>query len=524
MRRPVIKRFAGVGKVDLVVVGSGLAGLAAAHEACASGARVMIVTAGEYGDGASRHAQGGIAIACDSDDVASHIADTFAAGRGLCYPAAVNGIIGEGPGTLGWLEEHGMRFDAGCAMEGGHSRARIRHRGGDRTGAHIMGAVSERLLRHPNTPRIASCHRVISLCSDGSRVTGVLMQRRADPVRVDAGAVILATGGLGRLYARSSNPAGARGEGVALGVFAGAVARDMEFVQFHPTVTADGTLLTEALRGAGARLVNAAGEYFMRRYEPEAGDLAPRDVVARAVRAERLAHGGVFLDVGNVEALEQRFPSLANWLVRSAECRSLRRIPIAPAAHYAVGGLKTDLRGHTTLDGLYAAGEVASTGLHGANRLASNSMLEALVMGRRAARAALDERPASGRSGYPVHTRGIPPESVEWLPGAMDAHAGVSRNAVGLGTVDNRLLSIWQSARYARGGAGVQEMLQSFAAYLVVHGALLRTESLGVHWRDDSSGGLDDAPYHLELSYAPNTRRESGDGPILHRTRRDDAR
>lgn len=515
--RPGIQRFARAGKADLVVVGSGLAGLAAAHEACAAGARVMIVTAGDYGDGASRHAQGGIAIARDADDVSSHIADTLDAGRGLCDTAAVHSIIGEGPQTLAWLEGHRLRFDPGCALEGGHSRARVRHRGGDCTGAHITGGVSERLLGHPNTPEIASWHRVVSLCRNGSRVTGVLMQGTAGPVIVDAGAVVLATGGLGRLYARSSNPAGACGEGVALGVLAGAVARDMEFVQFHPTVTADGTLLTEALRGAGARLVNAAGEYFMRRYEPEAGDLAPRDVVARAVRAETLAHGGVFLDVGRVGALEQRFPSLAAWLLRSAGGRTMRCIPVTPAAHYAVGGLKTDLWGRTTLDGLYAAGEVASTGLHGANRLASNSMLEALVMGRRAARAALDEWPATRRPGHPVRMRGIAPDLIGWLPGAMAADAGVSRNGVSLEGLDTRLLQAWRQAGYTRDGAGSRSMHHVLAARLVVRGALSRTESLGVHWRDDDVVDAGEAPNHMEVSLDPASRGEDGEALVCRK-------
>lgn len=517
--RPGIERFARVGKVDLVVVGSGLAGLAAAHEACAAGARVLVVTAGNYGDGASRHAQGGIAIACDTDDVVAHIADTLGAGRGLCDTAAVGSIIGEGSATLVWLEGHGVRFDAGCGMEGGHSRARVRHRGGDRTGAHITGAVSERLLGQPNAPEVASCHRVISLCHNGSRITGVLMQGTNHPVTVDAGAVILATGGLGRLYARSTNPAGACGEGVALGVLAGAVARDMEFVQFHPTVTADGTLLTEALRGAGARLVNAAGDYFMRRYEPEAGDLAPRDVVARAVRTETLAHGGVFLDLRSVAALEQRFPSLAAWLLRSARCRALRCIPISPAAHYAVGGLETDLEGRTTLDGLYAAGEVASTGLHGANRLASNSMLEALVMGRRAARATLHELPAIRRSGQPLRTRCVARDAVGWLPAAMDASAGVSRNGVSLDALEKRLVQVWSRTEYTRHGTGSRHVHQALAADLVVHGALLRTESLGVHWREDAVADAGEAPYHIEVTYDPGAQDENGRGALVCRKR-----
>lgn len=517
--RPGVWGTASRGKVDLLVAGSGLAGLAAAHEACSRGARVMVVTAAGYGDGASRHAQGGIAIPCDSDDVAAHVADTLEAGRGLCESAAVRGIVGEAPDALSWLERLGMRFDQGCALEGGHSRARVRHREGDRTGAHIMNAVGAALRRHPNSPEIVTGHRVIALCRDGQRVTGALLQGDSSPVPVRARAVLLATGGLGRLYARSSNPPGAVGEGIAIGVLAGAIARDMEFVQFHPTVTPGGILLTEALRGAGARLINGAGEYFMSRYEPESRDLAPRDVVARAVRRETIARGCVYLDIGQVDALERRFPSLAKYLARSSVGGCARYVPIMAAAHYGIGGLKTDLDGRTTLDGLYAAGEVASTGLHGANRLASNSMLEALVMGRRAARAALDESPASVRAGTAVATCALSRDQIGWIPQAMDMYAGVSRSGARLRALAERLSSLRRCAAGSRpDGAGPAAMHQALVAELIVRGALLREESRGVHWRADSAAGTGQAAYHLELSY-DSARQDKGHcGSIRHKT------
>lgn len=520
--RSGIGRYRVAASVDLLVVGSGLAGLSAAYEACSSGAKVMLVTAGAVGEGASRCAQGGIAIPRDADDVDSHVADTLEAGRGLCDADSVRSIIEEGPLALSWLQGHGMRFDNDCAREGGHSRARVRHREGDRTGAHIVNIVAAALLGHPNAPEVASGHRVVSLCRSGERVTGALVLGPSGAVVVNAGAVVLATGGLGRLYARSSNPAGASGEGVALGILAGAVARDMEFVQFHPTVSSDGVLLTEALRGAGARLVNSAGEYFMRRYEPRAGDLAPRDVVARAVRSEIMTHGAVFLDLGPVPDLDRRFPSLAHYLRTRPGHGPGRQVPVAPAAHYAVGGLKTDLDGRTTLAGLYAAGEVASTGLHGANRLASNSMLEALVMGRRSARATLSGLPAHAGLHRPMVIRGVSPDQAGWMPQAMEAHASVSRNGISLGVLEDRLRSLFSRAEPTLEEAALQTAHRVLVAHLVVLGALLRPESLGVHWREDTPAVAGSAVYHLELSRADGLD-DANRGRILHRVcRRED--
>lgn len=516
--REGVRRSVTSGRVDLLVAGSGLAGLAAAHEACARGARVMIVTAGRCGDGASRHAQGGMAIPCDSDDMASHVADTLEAGRGLCDAAAVRSIIGEAPNALSWLEGLGVRFDAGCAREGGHSRSRVRHRDGDRTGAHIMDAVGGSLARHSSRLQIVAGHRVIALCSDGQKVTGALLKGNARPFVLGAGAVIMATGGLGRLYARSSNPAGAFGEGVAIGVLAGAVARDMEFVQFHPTITPDGTLLTEALRGAGARLINATGEYFMSRYEPDLRDLAPRDVVARAVRCESTARGRVFLDIGCVQSLKQRFPSLSKYIARASAVGDMRFVPVTPAAHYGIGGLKTDLDGRTTLDGLYAAGEVASTGLHGANRLASNSMLEAVIMGRRAARAALSDLrtvPEAGRA-VPVHA--ISPEEVAWLPRAMERHAGLSRSGMMLRNLEERLFSLeTHPDQHPSHGGDSKSAHQVLVARLIVRGALLRTESCGVHWRDDAPTSGKSPAYHLEISCDSDGRDHRAGDTLVHK-------
>ncbi len=480
----------------MLIIGAGLAGLTAVCHATAAGARVMVVTKGVTGEGASQWAQGGVAVPCGADDVASHVRDTLTAGRGLCEPEAVQSIIGEGMSVAEWLRSLGMRFDAERAREGGHTRARILHREGDRTGAYIMQAVGRALSALPAIPVVLEGHRVLSLCMRAETVTGVWVQSPGgEPFQVDARAVILATGGLGRLYARSTNPQGACGEGVALALAAGAVVRDMEFIQFHPTALPDGSLVTEAVRGAGARLINAAGDYFMARYDP-AGDLAPRDVVARAVFRESVKAEPVRLDLRSVKHFAARFPGLVDRL-HGLGYRPLQEpIPVAPAAHYAIGGIKTDLDGRTTMHGLYAAGEVASTGLHGANRLASNSMLEALVMGRRAALGALEDRQAASGRGRPLPVSAVTQEAIAWLPGAMESAVGVMRDGATLVALEERLSRILKRAVEAV--HGVEFAQQAQVARLIVRGAQARAQSLGVHWRSDAASDTVLSPYHLD--------------------------
>ncbi len=501
------RRYDVVGQVDLLIIGSGLAGLAAAHEAAVAGAHTVVATMGSQGEGASARAQGGIAVPLDADDVPLHIEDTFEAGRGLCEPGAVASIIADAMTARDWLCELGMRFGSGHSREGGHSRARILHREGDRTGAHIVAAVGRSLARLPRPPVVLEGHRAVSLCTHGSHVTGALLRCAHGVYQLEARATLLATGGCARLYARSTNPPGACGEGVALGLLAGAVVRDMEFIQFHPTALADGTLVTEALRGAGARLLNGEGDYFMQRYEA-AADLAPRDVVTRAVWRESALRGPVLLDLRFVQDLSARFPGLVECLRAQGHSSFEEPIPVMPAAHYAVGGLKTNLLGQTTVGGLYAAGEVASTGLHGANRLASNSMLEAMIMGRRAARTALGSLRAPRRPGSGLLGRGIPPGRLDWLPTAMEFQAGVLRDERALQALEARLAETWQEAGRAETG---QEFAQRvLAARLIVRGALHRSERCGVHWRTDAT---DDnvVAYHLEQSGIPDDGGGYGD-------------
>lgn len=380
-------------ETDLLILGAGVAGIYAALWAEAEGARTLVVSKDPLPSGSTPWAQGGIAFPLDAADVEAHLQDTLQAGRGLVEAEVARSILQEAPFHLEKLLSWGLPFHPEPVREGGHSRARIRHLGGDRSGLWLLKGLLARLSKPP-----LQGYTALSLLMTEGRVAGVLLLGPEGLVQVRAGAVLLATGGFGSLFPLSTAPPGASGDGMALAWRAGAILRDLEFVQFHPTVLPNGALVSEAARGAGAVLLNAWGERFMPRYA-ELEELAPRDVVAQAVFWERQRTGGVYLDLRAVPHLEERFPTVV------ASARALRLdpkrepLPVAPAAHYVMGGVRTDAFGRTGLPGLYAAGEVASTGLHGANRLASNSLLEGLVMGKRAALAALrdlQEPPPSG--------------------------------------------------------------------------------------------------------------------------------
>jgi len=417
-------------KIDITVVGAGIAGLSAALAAAAEGASVTVLAKASHTASNSYAAQGGVAAAVgDGDDPALHAADTLTAGRGICRLSAVELLTNEAPGRIEWLRELGARFDEGLALEGGHSRARVVHAGGADTGRHIADVLTRRAAEHPRI-RIA----------EGERVTSLSALRGSS--------IVLATGGYAALWSRTTNPKGATGEGLLLARAAGAALADLELVQFHPTALRDGNghdgyLLSEALRGAGATLLDADGERFV-------DELAPRDVVARAVDAR----SGARLDLREIE--RGRYPTLMAKLELAGYAPADEPIPVSPAAHYAIGGIVTDLDGRTTVAGLYAAGECAATGVHGANRLASNSLLECLVFGHRAGLAALDG---------PVFDREAPP----------------------LGPAEDPGVALWRDAGLIR-NADRLECLLDFPHPLVpaiAACALAREESRGVHFRDD---------------------------------------
>jgi L-aspartate oxidase len=378
----------------VIIIGSGVSGLWTAWRLAVEGRRSVVLTKATLSDSASAWAQGGIAAAMAAGDSPElHLQDTIAASDGTADPEAVRILVTEGPDRVKELIELGAKFDRGddgqirFGLEGGHSRNRILHARGDRTGAAVMACLVQIVREHPLI-EIREHAEVRSLIVEHGRVVGVSTTHPSQLPTPDA--VVLATGGVGQLFAVTTNPLVATGDGWALAFEAGASLEDLEYLQFHPTaLKLEGAnpapLLTEALRGAGAHLVNAAGERFALKAD-ERGELAPRDIVARAV-AEADADGGAWLDARHVEKVNATFPGVAALLAPHGLDLARDLIPIAPALHYAMGGVATDLDGRTTVEGLWAVGEVARTGVHGANRLASNSLLEGLVFADRAARA-----------------------------------------------------------------------------------------------------------------------------------------
>jgi L-aspartate oxidase len=376
---------------DVAVVGGGAAGLWTAVRAAELGASVCLISRKPLSESASFRAQGGLAAALErGDSPAQHAADTIAAGRGLCRPSAVEILAAEAPGAVRELRERGVEFDLddrgepALGLEGGHTRRRIVHSGGSRTGRELTLKLTA-MVDSASGVTVRESLSAIALLSDGERCAGV----RTDRGEVAAGATVLATGGAAALWQRSTNPWGAIGAGCVLAADAGADLADLEFCQFHPTALSrpgtpeDGMLITEAVRGEGARLLDAAGKRFT-------DELAPRDAVTAAIldRMEADGTSHVLLDLGPVDP--GRFPSVFADLERAGLDPAAGPVPVAPAAHYLMGGVQVDLDGASTLPGLYAVGETACTGLHGANRLASNSLTECFVFGARTARAAVE--------------------------------------------------------------------------------------------------------------------------------------
>ena len=580
------------GRPRLIVVGSGIAGLYAALLATDAGADVVLLSKGKLRDSNTWYAQGGISAVLDGpapgDTVAAHIADTLQAGAGYCDEAAVRLMCAEARRDIAGLQRFGVHFDCGSAggpalgLEAAHSAPRILHAGGDATGAKVAGALIRSVLARQAEGAVTvrtSAHATSFLQQDG-KVIGVEFLQDGKRATVHGDAVLLATGGAGQLFAQTTNPAVATADGLALAVRAGAEVADLEFFQFHPTCLVSSTgagsqtaapgldrdplLISEAVRGEGAPLVDGNGKRFMRAYHPDA-ELAPRDVVSRSI-ALHLAklgdpNGHAYLDARVIEAtkgqgfLAKRFPTLTERTLDAGIDWTRELVPVSPAAHYWMGGVHTDLNARTTVPGLYAAGEVACTGVQGANRLASNSLLEGLVFGRRAVEDFLSggafgwvspdgapPRTSSAAGGLPLTyasgapsgdhgrspSKGFPtggaaelgvqggnplsnsgggsePFSREGLRRLMTAKAGVLRNGVLLGEAAEALgrwaAVVRPDAVPAGGDAREHEDRNLLlAAQLLVAAALGRTESLGAHYRSDSPADAAGIANELEES------------------------
>jgi L-aspartate oxidase len=451
-----------VGAIDILVIGDGLAGSAAALEAARLGARVALVSAGPA---SSERAQGGIAAAvAPEDSPRMHALDTLAAGAGLCDPDAVAMLTSAGPGTVRWLESLGVRFDGGAAREAAHSLPRVLHLGGDQSGHTLMAFVHAAIDREPRITRFSA--KLQALLGDGVCEGAVF----SGGLTVLAGATVLATGGYAGLYERTTNSRLTNGKGILEAARAGARVADLEFVQFHPTVFAGEHpfLITEALRGAGAYLVDASGERFI-------DELLPRDQVAVALARHS---GPAFILAAHMdpELLRHSFPNFMR-NCRLAGIDPLRQpVPITPAAHYTMGGVATDLDGRASIAGLFAAGECARTGVHGANRLASNSLLEAAAFGRRAAAAAVTAAPIVGSAHSRPHVWRRGELSLVEVRRVLDSAAGVLRSGSGLA----RGLRILRSGAGSAAAADAAEM-----ASMICSAALARPVSLGAHQRLD---------------------------------------
>jgi L-aspartate oxidase len=526
-------------ETDVVVVGSGVAGLTTAlriagvvgASSTQTGLRVMVVTKDVLAAGSTRWAQGGIAAALGPDDTpAEHLADTLVAGVGLCDREAVEVLVDEGPAAVRELIDLGTRFDRSSTgelsltREGGHHKNRIAHAGGDATGAEIERALVAAVRDAPHIEVIEHA-LVLDLLPTSSGGVGavtlhVMGEGQLDGVgAVRARAIVLATGGIGQVYAATTNPPVSTGDGVAAALRAGAIVRDIEFVQFHPTVlwlggSAAGQqpLVSEAVRGEGAFLVDDDGVRFMQGVH-ELADLAPRDVVAKAMlrRMRETGADHLWLDARHfgAEKWRVRFPTILATLTSLGIDPVTQLIPIGPASHYASGGIATNLQGRTSVAGLYACGEAACTGVHGANRLASNSLLEGLVFGRRiAADIVSTVRPGSPLPELGVDVRGMGVASSTIRPqlqGEMSLDAGVLRDAAGLARASSSLQKLAaQRSADPRTESWEATNLLTVASALVA-AASRRTETRGSHWREDYPDQSDASWLgHLDLRLGPD--------------------
>ncbi len=495
---------------DFLVVGAGVAGMRAAITLAEQGT-VLVVAKDTIEESSTEYAQGGIAVALSDDDNFSlHLQDTLLAGDGLCYEPAVQALVQEGPSRIEELLNWGANFDKEngqflMAREGAHSRSRVLHAGGDSTGREIARALYEKAASSKKLS-FQSFAAVTDLLMHEGQVTGAVAydQRTRRRIDVHARAVLLATGGAGQLFSNTTNPTVATGDGIGIAYRVGAEVADVEFIQFHPTALfipgRPRFLLSEALRGEGAILRNIHGERFMHRYH-SMEELAPRDVVSRSIISEMQATSAthVLLDLTHKDAdwIRQRFPTIYETCFKFGIDLTTQAAPVHPAAHYIMGGVRTDLNGQTSIPGLYAAGEAACTGVHGANRLASNSLLEGVVFGARAGEAMLDAtfKPKQGLTfgdeQFPLLAR----EALQQL--AWDG-CGIARNATGIKQV---LQTIDQGGRENIPEPNRKDYERRNLATvlrLVAKAALQREESRGGHYRTDFPAKVD-PPLHSSL-------------------------
>src|SRR5579863_5733947 len=515
------KVMVAVSSVDYLVMGAGVAGLRAAIELADHG-EVLVITKESLGESNTHYAQGGIAVAAQEDqaDVKLHFEDTVSAGDGLVFEPAARVLVSEGPERVAELIEWGTHFDSEAGRllrtrEGAHSRPRILHANGDATGVEISRSLVAYAHAHPRI-QFAEWTMVTRLLVEDRRVIGAELAtaefaggESQDRKRIGARSVLIASGGAGQVYSDTTNPEVATGDGLALALDAGAELADMEFYQFHPTAFslrgAPRFLISEALRGEGAYLRNDRGERFMQRYHPLL-ELAPRDVVARAVAREGMSEDGgaegraVYLDMRHVKEMDlhKRFPGISRLLARYRLDLHRDLVPVRPAAHYLMGGIRTDLNGCTNVPGLFAAGEAACTGVHGANRLASNSLLEGLVFGARAGKAMLESDavrslPDVARS-EPANANSSADERVDalvvQLQKMMWEHAGLLRAGDSLREGQAKLAEYTMAIeRVAQEGKSSRRVTEGKSlcgvADAILKSALARTESRGAHHRSD---------------------------------------
>ncbi|NTU42750.1 MAG: L-aspartate oxidase [Nitrospirales bacterium] len=508
-------------ETDFLIIGSGVAGLRAAIELAPVG-EVLLVTKDIPTESSTEYAQGGVAVVLsDEDEVGIHFEDTIKAGDGLCREEAVRVLVEEGPGRILELIEWGAEFDKegsklAFTMEAAHSRRRILHAGGDSTGKELERALISKVKTFPSVKKVQFCSALDLIVHEGA-CSGAYVLSDKGPIAVSARATVLATGGAGRIFSRTTNPAVATGDGMAMAYRAGAVLEDMEFVQFHPTVLfsphAPQFLLSEAMRGEGAILRNIHKEPFMGRYHPNA-ELAPRDVVSRAIISEMVdtTSSHVYLDLTHRDAafIRKRFPRIYATCLQYGIDITSDLVPVSPAAHYMMGGVKTDLDGVTTLRGLYAAGEVACTGVHGANRLASNSLLEGLVYGCRAGRAAATMAISYQPSGFSkeiLSGLGIPKPSAQEireigqsLRQVMWERTGIIRCGESLSMAQAQLRE-WRPLMDmqfdSREGIELRNMIT--VGTLITESALQRKGSVGGHYRSDCKERGDDWQRHIQV-------------------------